>query len=348
MSPMAKRPRSICSLILLATAVSACSAAAEAPPPVRPTAVVTPAPETPTAIPPTATATPAPTEIPISSLAAGSRVETLVEVLDAATGGVTVDAEGNLYVADIGQVPSRRGHTVYRITLEGEVLVFAQGEPLLGASGNAFDSHGDLYQSSFSGNEISVIAPDGSISAFTDRGISGPVGIAIDADDNLYVANCTNHSIQRISPEGESEQLVRGSPLNCPNGITLGPDGTLYVANFGDGWVVKVTPEGMAERLAELPGRNNGHLIFHDGRLYVVARRANQIYSMSLQGEIALLAGTGQRGWDDGPALEATFSLPNGIAIAPDGSALYINQVRRESGGLNAPISVRVIRLGSD
>lgn len=48
-------------------------------------------------------------------------------------GGVTVDAVGNLYVADFGDI-------VWKIPPEGQLQVFVQG--LYGSSGNAIDPHG--------------------------------------------------------------------------------------------------------------------------------------------------------------------------------------------------------------
>jgi sugar lactone lactonase YvrE len=284
--------------------------------------------------------------IPISPLAAGARVVTLVDEIEAATGGVTLDSNGNLYVADIGNVPSRRGNTVYKVTPDGEVSVFAQGEGLLGASGNAVDSLGNLFQANYTGSTIVKISPDGTVTPFVVEGVRGPVGIAIDPEDNLYVANCNASTITELSPSGESTTIARGSPFNCPNGITLDDRGNIYVANFSDGWIIKVSSDGEAERFAELPGRNGGHIAFHRGTFYATARGAHQIFTISMQGEVSLLAGTGGRGWDDGPALEATFSLPNGIAINADGTALFINHVRQSSGGANYPTTVRMILLG--
>jgi sugar lactone lactonase YvrE len=274
-------------------------------------------------------------------------VTTLVEKLEAATGGLTIDPSGNLYVADIGNIPSRDGNTVYKITPAGEVSVLAQGEALLGASGNAVDSKGNLFQANFSGDDIVKISPEGEITPFATEGISGPVGIAIDPDDNLYVANCKGASIVKLSPDGDTTQIARGSPFNCPNGITLDDRGNVYVANFSDSWIIKITPDGQADRFAELPGHNNGHIVFHGGTFYATGRGVHQIFAISMQGEVSLLAGTGERGWEDGPALEATFSLPNGIAINADGTALYINQVRQSSGSANYPTTVRVILLGN-
>lgn len=302
-----------------------------------PTATRAPTPEIPAA--------PTPTDLPTSPLSVGASVTTVVDELEAATGGLTLGPDGALYVADIGKVPARDGDTVYRVSLEGEVSVYAQGEALNGASGNAFDSLGNLYQANYSGSDIARVSPSGEFGSIVNPRISGPVGIAVDHQDNLYVANCAGRSIAQVSPDGQVSLIAQGSPLNCPNGITLGDDGTIYVANFGDGWVLRVDADGDVSRLAELPGHNNGHLVFYDGLLFVTARGAHQVFTVSTDGEVALLAGSGRRGWEDGGALEASFSLPNGIAISADGRVLYLNQVRLDSGGLNYPSSIRAILL---
>lgn len=84
-----------------------------------------------------------------------------------------------------------------------------------------------------------------------------------------------------------------------------------------------------------------------DGRLIVVDRGSHAIYEVTLDGEIALLAGGEGRGVDDGPALSAAFSLPNSIAISPDGTKLHINQVTHTVGTtVNNPIAVPAIDLG--
>jgi hypothetical protein len=63
-------------------------------------------------------------------------------------GGVSIDLIGNIYVADFGDV-------VWQITPEGERHVYASG--LYGASGNAIDKEGNLWQSSFYGDSITKI-----------------------------------------------------------------------------------------------------------------------------------------------------------------------------------------------
>jgi sugar lactone lactonase YvrE len=274
-------------------------------------------------------------------------VETLTGEIDGGTGGISVDADGNVYVADFGSRLGNGGtggHRVFLVTPAGETSVFAEG--FRGASGNEFDSQGNFYQSNIGGGFISMVDPDGTITRFAE-GMAAPVGIVSDSEDNLYIANCGSNSIQTVTPLGESERYVASGLLNCPNGIVFDDHGNLYVANFGNGGVIQITPEKEVTEIASLPGNNNGHLIHHDGFLYVIDRGGHRIYSVSLDGEVEVFAGSGTRGNEDGAALEATFSLPNDIGISPDGKTFYVNEVARATGEARilAPMFVRAIRV---
>ena len=90
-----------------------------------------------------------------------------------------------------------------------------------------------------------------------------------------------------------------------------------------------------------MPGANNGHLDYMDGFLYVAARGANQIYKISLTGEVTLFAGTGQQAVKDGPALQASFSLPNAVTFSPNANAFYTNG----SGGVIRKIQLEATGL---
>ncbi|NKB88527.1 MAG: hypothetical protein GKS06_09930 [Acidobacteria bacterium] len=257
------------------------------------------------------------------------RVETIVAEIDGGTGGLTLGADGTLYSSEFGDKlggGGRVGTRVWAISPAGEVSVFADG--LDGASGSAIDSHGTFFQSNIRGGSVTRIPKGGTPEIFVSEGIQSPVGIEVDPDDNLYVANCGSSSIQKITPVGESSRFVESDLLQCLNGITRDTDrGDFYVANFMNGDVIKISSDGEASKLTTLPGNNNGHLIYHDGSLYVVGRMANQIFRVGLDGTYSAIAGSGERGAADGPALEATLSLPNDIAISPDGSTLYINEI---------------------
>jgi DNA-binding beta-propeller fold protein YncE len=270
---------------------------------------------------------------------------TLVTELPSATGGLAVDREGNIYAANIGLAPARTGSEIYRITPEGEYQLWVEGLGLSGASGNTFDAEGNLLQSSLRANTIHRITPGGTVTEFTRDGINSPVGIAAAADGSIYVANCGSNSIQRVTPAGKSERFAAGPLLACPNGITLDEAGNLYVANFFNGNVIKIKSNGEAALFVEVPGHNNGHILYHDSLLYVVSRGGHQVFTLTLEGDLALLAGTGERGHIDGLATEASFSLPNDIVVRPDGRRLYVNEALPTSGSANSPSVIRVIEL---
>jgi len=262
------------------------------------------------------------------------------------SGGIAVDAEGNIYVADFGDLLNNaNGTQVWKITPDGVRTEFATG--LQGASGNTFDAEGNLYQSNIAGNRISIITPDGVVSTLEDTLAASPVGLDFDSNGNLYIANCGNRSIRKVTPEGESSLLVRHNLLFCPNGLAVDDNDNVYAGTFNGGRVLKTTPDGTLTILATVPGGAIGHLTFANGMLYVVARNDNSVYQLTLDGELTKIAGTGERGNADGPASEATFSLPNGIAASPDGSKLYINsKVNADPNDPSInPVVVRVIHL---
>ena len=316
---------------------------------VRPTATATLPPE-PTQLP---TAVPIDTpsnelSLTIAALADEVTVSTLVAELPSATGGLAVDAVGNIYAANIGVAPARNGREIYRIMPDGQFELWVEDQALNGASGNTFDQQGNLLQSSLRANVVHRITPDGTVTAFVEDGVRSPVGLTVSPDGVLFVANCGSNTILRVSPTGESELFSNSSLFSCPNGITLDDAGNVYVANFKNGRIVKITPEGEALEFATVPGGNNGHILYLNGLLYVAARRANQIYTLTLSGELTLLAGTGEAGHTDGPALQATFSLPNDIAASPDGRSLYINEAFPTNGVTNSPSVIRILDLPLD
>lgn len=247
------------------------------------------------------------------------------------TGGLEIDAAGNVYAADFGaSLDGPPGSVIRKVSPEGVVEVWAEG--LVGASGNALASNGDLFQSNIAGASVSRITPDGETSTFAQGLEGGPVGIAVSPGDTLHVVNCGRGQIHRISPDGQNTVWVRDPLLRCPNGITLADDGNFYVANFDDGAVLRVTPDGDVSVLTTLPGGNLGHLLFGNGVLYVVARGAHQIYQVTLEGRATLLAGSGTRGALDGTAVDAQLSLTNDLALSPDGRRLYFNDVVPTTG----------------
>lgn len=255
-------------------------------------------------------------------------VESLKSNLPCGTGGVSVNDHGEIFVADFGAILSdaeTMGTKVLKLGVDGRVTVFATG--LKGASGNEFDSNGNLFQSNIRGNSISRINETGEVCEFASEGILAPVGIVIDENDDLLIANCNGNSIQKVSADGRSTQYAESPLFDGPNGLTLDEQGILYVANFENGDVLRVDREGAVIRLATIPGNNNGHITYLDGELLVVGRSAHQVFRVTLDGTVSVFAGSGNKGKKDGPLLSAEFCFPNDIAVSHDRSCFYVNDI---------------------
>ncbi len=266
-----------------------------------------------------------------------------------ASGGIVVDKEGNIYVGDFGRGGNGgdHGNTIYKISPEGSsVEIFAQDNLLNGLTGGRFTQAGELFWSSYTGNSVNQIDSTGSVSSFAM--INGPVAITSKDSDTLFVASCNTNNIMKVSPTGSVSLFASSSLFSCPNGMTMDDDNNLYVSDFTNGNIVKITSDGTASLLANIPGNANEgravNIVFAKGKLYVTARSIHKIYEVTLDGEASVFAGTGTRGVDNGVALEATFSLPNGIAVNPSGSKLYINDAA-STGSSYHPSVLRVIDL---
>lgn len=283
----------------------------------------------------------------VTKLIAG-KVSTVLDNIDAGTGGLNVDAQGRLYTADFGgrlDGKGKGGHRVYRVTPDGKSELFCQ--QLRGGSGNTFDAQGNLFQSSIGGRTISKISPDGKHEIFCKSGLVAPVGLAFNSKGVLFACNCGDHTIQRIDAKGNASTFCKSPLLKVPNGITIGPDDTIYICNFGNGDVLKIDMAGKATKLATLPGNNNGHLIFHLGYLYVLARKDCRVYQVSLDGKMQVFAGSGKRGKQDGDPMKSSFSLPNSLVVSPDGRWLYLNETSPTTGDhrILTPTRIRKIEL---
>src|SRR5438552_1537719 len=253
------------------------------------------------------------------SVRAQTKIHALTEVIEGhSVGGVTVDAIGNIYVADFGE-------TVWKITPDGKRHEFASG--LYGASGNAIDNEGNLLQSNFYGNSITKIDRKGQMQPFVTSGLSGPVGIAINKQTgDVYVANCRGNSIAKIARDGTVSSFAKSDLFKCPNGISFDREGNLYVVNFRDNKMLKVDPKGSVTLFATVSEKGLGHLCFKEDRFYVTAFESHEIYEVTLDGTVRRILGNGTRGIVDGDGAKARLSFPNGIAFNPWGRRLYINE----------------------
>lgn len=122
-----------------------------------------------------------------------------------------------------------------------------------------------------------------------------------------------------------------GSPASLadPFGVAVGEDGTVYFSESGErNRIRKISPEGVVTILA---GSSEGfadgageQALFNtpsalaidaDGNLYVADTGNNRIRKITPQGLVTTVAGDGAAGYADGPAAQARFNGPIGVAV---------------------------------
>ena len=149
---------------------------------------------------------------------------------------------------------------------------------------------------------VITVAGDGSPTNFAD-----PFGVAVADDGTVYVADAgDSNRIQKIAPDGSVTTLAGGSEgfsdgsgtqasFDTPSGLAMDSDGNLYVADTGNNRIRKITPEGL----------------------------------------VSSIAGDGTSGYADGPAAQARFNGPIGVAVDVDGNVYvadtYNDRIRRIS-----------------
>lgn len=182
-----------------------------------------------------------------------------------------------------------------------------------------------------------------------------PHGCALDGQGNLYVADFLNQCIRKISPAGVVSTFA-GDATGGGTGHVDGPGatarffgpcdvavdgtGTLYVADGFNHCIRKITPAGVVSTFAGTADRTAGYAdgpglsarfngptalaLDAQGVLYVADADNNRIRKIMPTGEVQTVAGTGQRGFADGPAGSAQFNLVFGLAVDAAGT-LYVS-----------------------
>ncbi len=227
--------------------------------------------------------------------------------------GITVDADGNLYIAD------RLDHRVCKVDPEGMLTVVA-------------------------GTGESGFAGDGGPAVRAQ--LSFPAGVAVDADGNLYIADSLNRRVRKVDAEGIVATAERPRNGGTRKGAAVDADGNLYVADWSGHRILKIDGEGNETAVAgtgekgfsgdggpALAARLNfprGVALDGNGAIYVADWYNHRIRKIDAAGTISTVAGSGDTGdWgggfsgDGGPAVEARLFRPRDVALDAAG-AIYI------------------------
>ncbi len=254
--------------------------------------------------------------------------------------GITLDAAGDLYIADylndrIREIAGGLINTVAGDSIggslgdSGSALIAELNDPV----GVAVDSAGNVYISDEANNRIRKVS-NGVITTFAGNGKAGyvdnvtastgelndPLGIAVDSSGNLYIADHDNNRVRKVTVASGIINTVAGTG-------TQGSDGD-------NGPAVSATLNG--------PG---AVAVDAQGNLYISESGGNRIRKVS-NGTITTMAGSGGKGGysgDNGAATSAQLSDPVGIAVDSAGNVYVADHnnyvIRKISNGVITTIA---------
>ncbi len=202
--------------------------------------------------------------------------------------GITIDAGGNLFVADAGN------NLIRKIAPDSTVTTFATSPSgfanlINNPTGVAVDNKGNVYIANYLSNNILISDNLGNINVFAGSGSFGnsngslatasfyyPNSVAVDNKRNIiYVADGVNNLIREITPDGmvstfagsgRADIIANGKGTNAsfngPSGLAVDAAGNVYVADTNNNLIRKITPDGTVSTVA-----GNGHQGAHNGKM---------------------------------------------------------------------------------
>jgi sugar lactone lactonase YvrE len=188
-----------------------------------------------------------------------------------------------------------------------------------------------------------------------------PNGVAVDAAGNAYVADYGNHRVRKIDPQGNVTTLAGNgtggdadgtggatgtAQLFFPFGLTVDQAGNVVVADSGSSRIRRIDPQGNVVTVAgngtvgatDGQGGRDGLASFAhpigvavdpSGNILVADRDNHRIRRIDKTGAVITLAGTGTMGYRDGPAGQAWFAQPSGIAADSAGNVYVADRLNQ-------------------
>ncbi len=226
--------------------------------------------------------------------------------------GVAVDLKGNVYIADYGNFAVRK------VAPDGTISTVAGRGSAVTDGGPAVDA------------------------------FMGPVGVAVDAAGNLYIADLLDVRIAKVDTAGIITTVAGndtigysgdGGPaadavLNYPQAVALDNLGSIYIADGGVSRIRRIGPDGIISTVAGNgqfrtggdggPATSaalyqpTGAAVDSKGNFYTVEPFRNRVRKVAPDGTITPIAGAaipGDFSGDGGPAIDAHFNEPYGVAV---------------------------------
>jgi hypothetical protein len=158
--------------------------------------------------------------------------------------GVTEDASGNIFVADVaGSVEELFAATNF--TSSRPI-----GSGFTAPSGLAVDGFGNVFVADNgpigSGGKVAEVQAAGGYTNVipVGSGFSRPRGIAVDGGGNVYVSDYGLRTVEKFSPANgytTATTLASGAAPFSPQGIAVDGSGDVFYANSGNGTVKEIT-----------------------------------------------------------------------------------------------------------
>jgi DNA-binding beta-propeller fold protein YncE len=249
--------------------------------------------------------------------------------------GVAVDANGQVYVADMAnnriQVFDSDGQFLRqwgpekpekdRFNWPLGVAIDIHGTVYVVDSGNArvlsFDAEGNLLGSFGS--------PGGEDGQFGSS-YMGPQGVAVNPDGLILVTDTVNDRMQLFNPDGShlrswgTRAFSRSGELLYASGVALAPDGSVYVADSGHGAISHFTAQGEFLEVQAVGGYPTSLDTDAHGDLFYVDINSATVTRLSPDGSMVAQWGGADYSDDPSKTPEGKFysNCVNDLAVVKD------------------------------
>jgi sugar lactone lactonase YvrE len=160
--------------------------------------------------------------------------------------GLGVDAEGNLYVADVEGM----------VTRFDRASSYAPGDSWRGAARGGdleVSADGTVFVADTGGLKVTRYSSEGKAIGSIRGGLSNPIGIAVDPDCNVWVGNISARRIAKFSPSGKMLTTAASADLVAQD-IAVGRGGDVYAFDGSSRAIVRFAEDRSKPATASIPG----------------------------------------------------------------------------------------------